>query len=29
MIELLAGLPEDLLVEVRDFAEFLQQKQAV
>ena len=29
VIELLAGLPEDLLLEVRDFAEFLQQKQAV
>ena len=28
VIELLKVLPEDLLVEVRDFAEFLQQKQA-
>ncbi len=27
VIELLTGLPDDLLVEVRDFAEFLQQKQ--
>lgn len=27
VIELLNYLPEDLLVEVRDFAEFLQQKQ--